>query len=179
VGHSTRASNEGCRSSEPETARPPRLRITPTKKKTESVARTTWGSPRWYRSAIGGPPTDVAVPVAPATKPAVARVAGLSGTSTVWTVRATATSTITASASPICSSVNDATSQAPRTVPGTRAGSDHAVERQSTCSCSSTRFSPAIRRASHRVSTGTIEGATSATTGALSRPSPRPTTAWT
>src|SRR3954469_1342507 len=65
------------------------------------------------RAARAAPPMEVAVPLAPATKPAVVRVAAFRGTSTVWTVRATARSTITASTTPICSSVNEATSQAP------------------------------------------------------------------
>src|SRR5690606_31978263 len=119
------------------------------------------------------------VPEAPATKPAVASVAGFTGITTARIVIAIATSTITASATPICASVNRVTSHTPTAVPGMRAGSAHAIADQSTCNRSPATINPVASSASHSGSTGTSDGAASAITGALTRLTPRPITVWT
>ena len=96
------------------------VRIDPTEKKNEIVARIVTASLCWYVMAIGGPPTPTAVPVKPEPKPAStsAVVVGVNRFVVIDTRTPSRTVVETRTASTV--SEIAATTIAPRIRPGTR-----------------------------------------------------------
>jgi hypothetical protein len=91
----------------------------PTRKYIARVPRTMEPCARWYISASGGPPIELAVPVKPEMAPAASRLPVVGATSRPEALTATAASVSTPRviASGRCGRM--AIAQAPSTVPGT------------------------------------------------------------
>ena len=89
------------------------------------------------------------MPATPPAKPAPKSVPRLTGTATVYHDSTTATSTITATATPSCWAVNAATSATPGTVPTARAGRVQRIACQSMWRCSPSTESPEMNSPNH------------------------------
>src|SRR5690606_23069023 len=144
-----------------------------------SVARSTGPAWCWNSRASGGPPIEVAVPMAPDATPAARVVARVTGRSVRTTLVATATSTATPASTDSVRAETTATTAAPTTVPGSRPAISQATADRSTPWRSRRSMPPARGRTSSISVEGRASGSTTASTGAASRLAPKPTDPWT